>query len=61
MHSPLIADKNECDTSNGGCAHSCINTIGSYYCECDDGYQLASNGKSCNGMTLVACQKCIHV
>ena len=46
----LIVDKNECDTSNGGCAHSCVNTIGSYYCECNDGYELASDGKSCNGM-----------
>ena len=32
----FIADVSECDLSNGGCDLSCINTVGSYSCECSD-------------------------
>ena len=28
----------ECETSNGGCEHNCINNEGSYECSCRDGY-----------------------
>ena len=42
-------DINECDASNGGCEQRCNNTIGSFYCSCDIGYQLDSNGYDCNG------------
>jgi len=35
------------------CAHECINTIGSYRCDCEVGYELDSNGESCNGMFLL--------
>ena len=31
-------DINECNSTNGGCEHSCTNTIGSYICSCDRGY-----------------------
>ena len=42
-------DINECDTANGGCEHSCTNTIGSFTCSCDTGYQLDGNGLNCSG------------
>ena len=45
-----ILDINECNTNNGGCDDTCINTIGSYYCQCDTGYSLNSDGHTCNGM-----------
>ena len=32
---------------NGGCAHICRNTAGSYHCRCRSGYYLAPDGKSC--------------
>lgn len=43
----MIQDINECDVSNGGCSHTCINTQGSYQCECINGYALVD--KQCQG------------
>ncbi|EGC34621.1 hypothetical protein DICPUDRAFT_34701, partial [Dictyostelium purpureum] len=40
-------DINECATSNGGCAHTCTNSIGSFVCSCDAGYTLNSDKKGC--------------
>ncbi|CAH1226389.1 MUC4 [Branchiostoma lanceolatum] len=39
-------DLNECESDNGGCDQHCINTVGSYHCSCDDGYNLL-NGRTC--------------
>lgn len=33
-------DVNECDNANGGCPQQCVNTEGSYRCECFDGFTL---------------------
>ncbi len=44
----LFADRNECMLSHY-CMHRCVNTAGSYHCECKDGYQLARNNHSCVG------------
>ena len=33
-------DVDECVEKNGGCLHLCINTGGSYFCECEFGYTL---------------------
>ena len=41
---------NECNTNNGGCQHTCVNTDGSYECRCRSGYRLSSNGRTCIGM-----------
>eukprot|EP00118_Oscarella_pearsei_P022320 m.255461 g.255461 ORF g.255461 m.255461 type:complete len:1105 (+) comp40396_c0_seq5:41-3355(+) len=41
-------DENECE--NGAvhhCEQNCVNTDGSYYCTCKDGYILSANGKQC--------------
>ncbi|KAA0712453.1 EGF-containing fibulin-like extracellular matrix protein 1 [Triplophysa tibetana] len=37
---------NECATSNP-CQHQCYNLIGSYICQCEVGYELASDSVSC--------------
>ena len=34
----LFSDINECEDNNGGCSQTCINTAGSFNCECYDGY-----------------------
>ena len=40
-------DVNECAYDNGGCQHQCINSGGSYRCECNSGYYLQADKKSC--------------
>uniref|UniRef100_A0A3B3Q593 EGF containing fibulin extracellular matrix protein 1 n=1 Tax=Paramormyrops kingsleyae TaxID=1676925 RepID=A0A3B3Q593_9TELE len=38
---------NECEVSNP-CQHQCYNTMGSFLCICEPGYELASNMVSCH-------------
>ena len=45
----LNTDVNECSTGNGGCGQMCTNTDGSFQCSCILGFELASDGFSCNG------------
>lgn len=41
-------DINECNTNPNICKNGmCINTKGSYRCECEDGYEPSPDGKSC--------------
>ena len=41
-------DINECDRTPGLCRGGrCINTPGSFHCECPRGHELAEDGKSC--------------
>ena len=42
-------DSNECNIDNGGCEHECINTEGSYRCNCKAGLKLAPDMSSCIG------------
>ena len=44
-----FSDIDECQSSNGFCTHKCVNTDGSYRCECRSGFYLDSNGRSCSG------------
>ncbi|XP_068113667.1 tolloid-like protein 2 isoform X1 [Hyperolius riggenbachi] len=43
----FFSDKDECSKENGGCQHECVNTIGSYICQCKNGYMLHDNGHDC--------------
>ncbi|CAK5125610.1 unnamed protein product [Meloidogyne enterolobii] len=40
-------DVNECLAGNGGCEHECVNIVGSFYCKCYSGFELAENGVNC--------------
>ena len=54
-------DVNECETLNGGCEHLCKNNNGSYVCECNGGFFLDGNGKTCSGkfsMQTSICSNC---
>uniref|UniRef100_A0A8C3KEW4 Metalloendopeptidase n=1 Tax=Calidris pygmaea TaxID=425635 RepID=A0A8C3KEW4_9CHAR len=42
-----FSDKDECSKDNGGCQHECINTFGSYVCQCRNGFMLHENGHDC--------------
>ena len=46
----LYLDVNECTVDNGGCEDTCVNTFGSFHCECGDGLKLSSNNKTCQGL-----------
>ncbi|KAH0627855.1 hypothetical protein JD844_008374 [Phrynosoma platyrhinos] len=44
----LSSDIDECNTSNEPlCPHICVNTPGSYRCECHEGYIREEDGKTC--------------
>uniref|UniRef100_UPI00358F3720 tolloid-like protein 2 isoform X2 n=1 Tax=Myxine glutinosa TaxID=7769 RepID=UPI00358F3720 len=43
----FFSDKDECSKDNGGCQHDCINTVGSYTCQCRNGFILHDNGHDC--------------
>lgn len=47
--SMCLEDIDECvdeENENGGCHQVCVNTPGSYHCECSDGYRLVSGSES---------------
>lgn len=40
----------ECSRPDKGqCVQRCINTLGSYRCACDPGYELAKDRRNCEG------------
>ena len=39
---------NECETNNGGCAQICTDSPGGFECDCDEGFCLNADGKSCD-------------
>ena len=45
----LQSDINECTQGIAGCDHHCINTPGSFYCTCLNGFELFSDNRSCAG------------
>ena len=45
----FITDIDECVNNNGLCSNNCVNTVGSYYCECPAGYALQPNHHVCEG------------
>lgn len=45
---PSTCNFDFCKDNNGGCSHKCISSLGSFHCECYDGYELV-NGKLCEG------------
>ena len=50
VHFCPALDVDECATiQRGGCEQQCVNTHGSYRCQCNPGYQLNNDGKTCSG------------
>ena len=45
----VSSDKNECTDGTAKCIQTCINTPGSFHCECNTGFVLNSDGATCDG------------
>uniref|UniRef100_H3CFP6 Signal peptide, CUB and EGF-like domain-containing protein 1 n=1 Tax=Tetraodon nigroviridis TaxID=99883 RepID=H3CFP6_TETNG len=43
----ILIDVDECADNNGGCQQVCVNTMGSYECQCTDGFFLSDNQHTC--------------
>ncbi|XP_051788957.1 matrilin-4 [Erpetoichthys calabaricus] len=43
-----------CTEMDHGCQHICVSTPGSYHCECNPGYKLNEDGKTCSAIDLCA-------
>ena len=48
-------DIDECQISNGNCEQMCVNTIGSYMCNCSEGFMLNEDLFNCSGMISFCC------
>ena len=46
-------DANECLVENGGCEQRCVNKEGSYQCECNQGFQLQTDMRTCEGKHFI--------
>lgn len=48
------SDVDECSIQRGLCRNGqCVNTVGTFLCVCDDGYELALDGRVCAGKELL--------
>ena len=46
----VCTDVDECQNNNGGCEQNCTNTVGSFFCNCVDGFLLGANLLGCDGI-----------
>ncbi|XP_046570515.1 deleted in malignant brain tumors 1 protein-like [Haliotis rubra] len=44
-----LTDVDECVDATNGCSHICVNTRGSYYCQCPYELQLGADNRTCHG------------
>ena len=56
---PNFVDINECADGPCGYNSNCLNTIGSYLCECQTGYE--GNGTNCTGTALLSISPPLHM
>lgn len=50
----FVVDINECSIGNGGCQQTCVNTNGSYHCDCQLGnYRLNPDNTTCDGNVII--------
>ncbi|PNF18498.1 hypothetical protein B7P43_G09032 [Cryptotermes secundus] len=45
-------DTDECAINNGGCSHTCQNTLGGANCLCPPGFMLGNDWKTCKAMEV---------
>ena len=55
-------DIDECLVNNGTCENICINTEGSFYCQCSTGLELSADNRTCEGkLKLMSIPIALHV
>ncbi|XP_031232410.1 EGF-like and EMI domain-containing protein 1 isoform X3 [Mastomys coucha] len=55
-------DMDECAVVNGGCQQRCINTLGTFHCECDTGYRRHADERTCiNTDPCAGANGCAHL
>lgn len=45
--SPSVIDY--CSFGNHSCDHECVSVLSGYHCQCNHGYRLLSDGRTCQG------------
>ena len=60
-HQIIFIDINECAIGASGCSQLCNNTIGSYVCACNPGYQLSYDSLTCNGECGDSIEWCVAI
>ena len=45
-----MPDVDECGSRSHGCQHYCVNNDGGYKCSCMEGFELATDGRTCQGL-----------
>ena len=48
----LCSDVDECGNGDHFCDQVCINTEGSYKCDCQPGYRMQLDGSTCRGANV---------
>lgn len=48
----IPTDKDECEELNGGCQQTCVDTLGSYHCECSEGFRIHADAHTCIGKNM---------
>ena len=62
FHFNYFPDVNECLIStNNNCSQLCFNTNGSFRCQCNSGYILASDNSTCNGWLIWPPHTVFHI
>ena len=57
---PLL-DIDECAQNATLCGQLCVNTDGSYFCSCEDGYELVEGTTQCRGEKITyICKYLVH-
>ena len=54
----IAADIDECLGPDHGCEQDCVNTVGSYNCNCSESYELNTDEHTCRGIYI---QKMVFV
>ncbi len=53
----IPTDKDECEEMNGGCQQTCVDTLGSYHCECSEGFRIHADAHTCIGKNMHTCSQ----